>query len=91
MADETIKINLDELTIGDMRELKRILHERCGMGWRDAQRALAEGDPDAVAAMTYIAKRKTDPTVTLEDIDALNLSVLTSPPEDPTNAAGSQS
>ena len=91
MADETIKINLDDQTIGDMRELKRILHERCGMSWQDARQALAEGDPDALAAMVYIAKRKTDPAVTLEDIDSLNLSVLTSPPEDPTNAAGSQS
>jgi len=91
MVDETVRINLDEMTIGDMRELKRILHERCGMDWRDAQTALAEGDPDAVAAMTYIVKHKADPTVTLEDIDALSLSVLTSPPEDPTNAAGSQS
>jgi len=91
MADETVRINLDEMLIGDMRELKHICHERFGMSWRDTHAALTEGDPDVIAVALYIVKHRADPAVTLEDIDALDVSVLVAPGEDPTNAAGSQS
>ena len=92
MTEETIEtVNLNQLTIGDLRELKRLLRERAGMSWTEGRTALDEGDPDAVGIVVYLIKHREDPSVTLEDVDELKIGVLPRNGSDPTSAAGSPS
>lgn len=82
------KFSMEELTIGDMRQIKRMAKEQLDVGWTAAQSALAEGDPDMLAIVALIVKRKGDPSATLDGVDAMKLSSLVV--SDPTTAAGSK-
>ncbi|HEY3261365.1 MAG TPA: hypothetical protein VGJ95_14040 [Pseudonocardiaceae bacterium] len=79
-----------ELTIADFRTIK----QSCGMTPKAFAMALDEGDPDALAALVFLAKRKAGEQVNYADLGTLRIAKIgamsdegTSPPQarpDPT-------
>lgn len=59
----------ESFTLGEARDMKQI----CGLAVAELQGALKKGDPEAVAAFLYITWRRQDPSVTLEDVWAIDL------------------
>jgi hypothetical protein len=84
-VDETLEVDLEDLTLGDLRACKRLFRDELDMSWTEARKALDEGDPDAVAIVALVIKRKADPLLKLDDMDGMK---ITAPEPDPTSAGG---
>jgi hypothetical protein len=71
MADETLSINFDDLTIGDLEVLEDVAGPT-------AMKELQSGEYSAklLKAFVLIAKRKSDPSFTAEQASQIKLSVL---------------
>lgn len=95
MQDKIVLDLKKPLTIGEKRELKRLARELVDMDWSTFQAGLTADDPDAVAVFAFWARRRTDPSVTFEDVQNWEFDLVhvetDSGDEDPTNAAGSTS
>ncbi len=87
----TIAISIDEFTLGEIEELE----ELTGMTLRALMRRMQSDDgapTKAVSALAWIARRRAEPELTLDDVRALRLSEIEfagaaeadEPAEDPT-------
>lgn len=80
---ETIKLDPDELTLGDLDDFE----EAVGKSFFECIANGATPSPKALMALVWITERKTDPTYTLEkarDVKVGSLDIEA----DPTDAAG---
>lgn len=83
---ETIKIDPDDFTLGEVAELEAIIGKPLG----DIFTGGAVSAQSAIG-LVYIAKRRQDPTFTLEDAKAVRVVDLEVARPDPTDAASSPS
>lgn len=86
MDDETINVNLNDLTLGDLEDVEEAIGG-------EAMRHLMRGEPSikAMRALAWVVKRQTDPGFSMDDAKKLRASVfvLDGGSVDPTGDAGS--
>lgn len=70
--DREYAAELDNFTLGEAREIKRV----CGLPLGRFQDAIAESDPDALAAFVWVCVRRENPRITMEEIDAQGIAEL---------------
>lgn len=63
---DTYELDLDRLTIKECRELKR---QSGGMTIEQFTGGLAKSDPDSVAALVWLAKRRNGEVIRFDDVD----------------------
>ena len=54
----------DDLDIQEFREVKRVT----GLGLKEWTAAIREYDPDALAALVWVLRRRSDPNLSLRDV-----------------------
>jgi hypothetical protein len=86
--DGTFYPAASSFTLGEARTLKRV----GGVMLDELEAALEAGDPDALVAVVLITMQRVDPSVTVEQVEALDVSVLggasEEAPADPPAEAG---
>ena len=66
--DEVVEIDANSLTIGELEQIEEITG-------RNVSHELGRGEPSAktLLALVYVFKKRTDPTISLDDVRKLNM------------------
>ena len=71
---ETLKFNIDEVTLGDIEDFE----EMSGLDWDDLDFSGGNIPMKALKALIFIMKRQNDPNVTVADIRKITVREMTS-------------
>lgn len=74
IGDKEYEFEDDKLLVKDARLIKKLT----GMGLKSFSEGIKDGDPDALCAMVFLAKRKAGEAVQWKDLDELDLATIQS-------------
>lgn len=82
MTDDelTLDLDIDSMTLGEME----IVEDLTGLGLDEIGDAMTKPGPKTkvLVALAYVVKRRTDPTVTVEQVKGMRVSLAASDPKD---------